>query len=71
MTATKQCRDCGSTFTRSRADSTVRCPPCRRPARQTAEAAPTRTRICGCGKTVIVDGFGTPTRNVCPICNDR
>ena len=33
-------------------------------------AEPTRSKavICGCGKTVKVDGFGAATGNVCPVC---
>jgi hypothetical protein len=31
----------------------------------------TNTVICGCGKTVIRDGFGTATGNTCPVCGDK
>lgn len=34
-----------------------------------AVTEPTRSVICHCGKTVIVDGFGHHTGNVCPQCD--
>lgn len=71
MTDTKACRDCGKPFKRSRADRTVRCPSCRRSYRHAGDQSSlTKATICCCGKTCIIDGFGTPTDNICPHCGD-
>lgn len=70
MTAVRHCRKCGAPFAASRADSTVHCPAHRGRAARAAKVADSKTVICGCGKTVIVDGFGTKTGNTCPVCGD-
>jgi DNA-directed RNA polymerase subunit RPC12/RpoP len=69
MTDVRHCRVCGAAFTRSRTDSTVNCPAHRGRARRAAVTV-SKTVICRCGKTVIVDGFGSRTGNTCPVCGD-
>jgi len=66
----EHCRVCGAPFTASRAGTTVHCPAHRRRERA-AERIVSKTVICRCGKTVIVDGFGGRTGHVCPQCGDR
>ena len=68
---TKHCRICGAPFTASPADRTVHCPAHRRRSSAVANAPASKTVICRCGKTVIVDGFGARTGNVCPQCGAR
>jgi hypothetical protein len=58
---------CGAEFEQSPANTTVNCPSCRRRERtKPVSAWKSPTVLCGCGKTVIVDGFGTKTRQTCP-----
>lgn len=82
----KTCRDCGASFKRSRADKTVRCPRCRADRLEAADRAEhgdpfpgwgltdnvrhTKTELCRCGKTVLVDGFGHSTGWTCPQCGE-
>lgn len=65
----KRCRRCAAGFKRSRADTTVYCPACRKAQAQRREdrrAGVSKTVVCFCGKTVYVDGFGIPTGQECP-----
>jgi hypothetical protein len=65
----KTCICCGASFAPSRTDSTVRCPACRARRRDYAQATGRdicKTKLCKCGKTVYVDGFGAATGNTCP-----
>lgn len=55
---------------RRRAGQSGQVKPLTQPAGVTqTEHAPNRSIICGCGKTVIVDGFGQATGNTCPQCD--
>jgi hypothetical protein len=67
MTATATCRTCGAEFKASKTGRTVHCP-AHRGRTAPAKAPETKTVICYCGKTVKVDGFGTPTGHTCPVC---
>lgn len=35
------------------------------------EDAKSKTVMCSCGKTVFIDGFGSPASDVCPQCGER
>ena len=68
MSDMRTCRDCGAEFKRSPADSTVRCPACRRGGKPSSEAP---CFVCG-GAGSYVTGpsavDGRMTRVVCHRC---
>lgn len=68
MSDQKNCRNCGATFTKSRADVTVNCPACRAAVRDRIDRITQCVPpvLCDCGKTVLTDGFGKSTGQTCP-----
>lgn len=69
MRPTRYCRVCGAAFEASPADTTVNCPEHR--GRKTAVTRLRQPELCGCGKTVFTDSFGSPCSEDCPQCGER